>query len=213
MRGIEVSAPSTEPSTEARTIARILKVNHAGEHGAIRIYRAQIAVAHWRCPDVLPVLTEMLGHEVEHHRLFRNAMPSRNARPCRLLFLWAIGGWVLGMTTAVIGRKGIWACTAAVEETVHRHLEEQLHFLAPRDPKLDGLIRSIVEEELAHLDHAERSLGEGSRFVALLRPVIARTTDALILMSTSGDSVRLARELRTTRLPGAATENRRKTKG
>jgi demethoxyubiquinone hydroxylase (CLK1/Coq7/Cat5 family) len=56
--------------TAVRTIARILKVNHAGEHGAIRIYRSQIAIARWRSPDVVPKLEEMLAHEVSHRARF-----------------------------------------------------------------------------------------------------------------------------------------------
>jgi 3-demethoxyubiquinol 3-hydroxylase len=182
-------------SRDARTVARILKVNHAGEHGAIRIYRAQIGVARWRCPDVIPVLAGMLGHEVEHHRLFQEAMPARNAKPCRALFLWAIGGWLLGFMTALAGRTGIWACTAAVELAVHRHLEEQLLYLGPRDPELYAVIQSIKAEEQAHLDHAEMHLPSRGPLVSALRLVIAWITEALIFASTSGDSLRLSRDL------------------
>ena len=60
----------------ALTIARIVRVNHAGEFGAIRIYGAQIAVARRLYPDCVPMLSEMLGHEIEHCALFRAAMPA-----------------------------------------------------------------------------------------------------------------------------------------
>ena len=180
--------------TAARTIARILKVNHAGEHGAIRIYRSQIAIARWRAPDVVAQLEEMLAHEVSHRARFAEAMPPRRARPCRMLFLWGIGGRLLGGGTALAGRNAIWACTAAVEEAVHRHLNDQLAFLSNRDQELYALIDSIKSEELSHLEHAEKNLTSHGPIVSMLRRSIA-VTEVLIFMSTSGDSVRMARDL------------------
>src|SRR4029079_12619982 len=126
-------------AAERLTIARILKVNHAGEHGAIRIYRAQIWVARWLYPDVVAFLEETLAHEVRHCAMFRAAMPARDARPCRIMSLWGNGGFVLGFLTALMGRQGIWICTAAVEAAVHRHLGDQLQFLSERDPELHAL--------------------------------------------------------------------------
>src|SRR5580704_10699208 len=142
-------------ATEQLTIARILKVNHAGEYGAIRIYRAQIWVARRRYPDVVPFLKETLGHEIRHCTLFRSAMPQRNARPCRIMALWGNGGFVLGFLTALLGRRGIWICTAAVEAAVHRDMQDQLLFLCDRDAALYALIAAIQYEELMHLSHAE----------------------------------------------------------
>jgi len=77
------------------TIARILKVNHAGEYGAIRIYRAQLWLARRLYPDVVAFLEETLGHEIEHCAMFRNAMPRLNARPCQIMTLWGNGGLAL----------------------------------------------------------------------------------------------------------------------
>jgi 3-demethoxyubiquinol 3-hydroxylase len=94
------------------------------------------------------------------------------------------------------GRQAIWVCTAAVEAAVHRHLDDQLAFLAGRDAELHDTIMSIREEELSHLHHAESqiaSLGRGSR---LLRRFISDTTDVLIWLSTWGDSTRMIGDLR-----------------
>jgi len=176
------------------TIARIVKVNHAGEYGAIRIYRAQLWLARRLYPDVVRFLDETLGHEIQHCETFRNAMPQRNARPCRVMALWGNGGFVLGFLTALLGRKGIWVCTAAVEATVHRHLEEQLNFLVSIDCELHRLISAIQEEELTHLRHAEQRIGTGSARSRFLSTVIAATTEAVIWLSTWGDSTRLAKE-------------------
>ncbi|MBB3524844.1 ubiquinone biosynthesis monooxygenase Coq7 [Rhizobium sp. BK456] len=113
------------------TVRRILKVNHAGEFGAIRIYGAQILMARRLFPGIVPALEEMREDEIEHCRLFREAMPARRARPCRVMAFWSLGGSVLGILTALGGRNMIWICTQAVESTVHRHLEDQLAFSSP----------------------------------------------------------------------------------
>ena len=182
-----------------RTIARILKVNHAGEYGAIRIYRAQLWLARRLYPDVVPFLEETLGHEIQHCRLFADAMPTRQSRPCRIMALWGNGGLVLGFLTALIGRRGIWVCTAAVEGAVHRHLDDQLHFLKDRDAELHALIASIQEEELAHLHHAEANIGASRPSSDLLITLISAVTDAVIWLSTWGDSTRMAKELAAAR--------------
>jgi ubiquinone biosynthesis monooxygenase Coq7 len=184
------------PAREALTVARILKVNHAGEHGAIRIYSAQIGVAkHW-FPDIVPALAEMLGHERQHCAKFFAAMPARGSRPCRVMSLWSLGGSLLGLLTALAGRQGIWVCTAAVEAAVHRHLDDQLRFLAGRDADLHAIILSIREEELAHLRQALDHLADLSPMQRALQATIASATDVLIWLSTWGDSTRMARDLR-----------------
>lgn len=188
---------------DQQTIARILKVNHAGEHGAIRIYRAQIWVARWLYPDLMPFLTETIGHEIEHCRLFRTAMPQRQARPCRVMGFWGSGGLVLGLVTALLGRQGIWICTAAIEAAVHRHLDDQLYFVRERDPQLHVLIESIKGEELQHLRAAEERIAANTRWSRFLTDVISRATDAAIWLSTWGDSQRMARDLAAAR-SGAA---------
>ncbi len=187
-------------SRERLTIARILKVNHAGEYGAISIYRAQLWLARRLYPDVVPFLTETLGHEINHCGMFRSAMQARGARPCRIMALWGNGGFVLGFLTALLGRQGIWFCTAAVEAAVHRHLQDQLWFVRVRDPGLHALILAIQDEELMHLHHAEERVAD-SVLTRTLNSVITIETDAVIWLSTWGDSSRMARELAEAKRP------------
>jgi 3-demethoxyubiquinol 3-hydroxylase len=180
---------------DALTIARIVRVNHAGEYGAIRIYTAQLFVARHMLPDCMPALSEMLRHEQTHCALFRAAMPPRQSRPCRIMRLWSCGGWLLGFFTACLGRNGIWACTAAVEAAVHRHLDDQLNFLEGRDQELRDIIQSIRVEELAHLRHAEGQIREDNTALHVLRRTISGMTNSLIWLSTWGDSTRMAHAL------------------
>ncbi|AOO84372.1 demethoxyubiquinone hydroxylase family protein [Bosea vaviloviae] len=185
-------------SRDALTIKRIVRVNHAGEYGAIRIYSAQTAVARRLWPDMVSALGQMLADEIDHCAKFFAAMPARGSRPCRIMQLWSLGGSLLGLLTALMGRQAIWICTAAVEEAVHRHLDDQLHFLQSRDVGLHAIISSIREEELAHLHHAEAQLGgEQQRALqTVLQSTIAAATETLIWLSTWGDSTRMTRALR-----------------
>lgn len=178
------------------TIARIVRVNHAGEYGAIRIYTAQIAVSKRLYPDIAPALAEMLAHEKKHCALFFAAMPARQSRPCRIMSLWSWGGWLLGFSTALMGRQAIWICTAAVEAAVHRHLDDQMFFLEKRDRELHDIILSIREEELSHLHYAQQQIRTRGAMASLLEKVIATVTDVLIWLSTWGASARMMRDLR-----------------
>ena len=188
-----------EPRSAALTVRRILKVNHAGEFGAIRIYNAQLALARRLYLDIVPALTEMRDDEIEHFRLFRDAMPVRDARPCRVMAFWSLGGYVLGFVTALLGRNMIWVCTEAVEATVHRHLEDQMAFLEQRDPPLCDLIGSIQAQELAHLQHAVDHQPRQGFARAVTLPLIALATESLIWLSTWGDSTSMHGEI--ARLP------------
>lgn len=179
------------------TVRRILKVNHAGEFGAIRIYGAQIAVARRLYPEIVDVLADIRAHEIEHCRLFRNAMPARGARPCRVMAFWSLGGFVLGFVTALLGQRMIWICTEAVESAVHRHLEDQLRYLEPRDADLKALIASIQSEELSHLHEAQARRGAVGPVQVGAVSFIGVVTDLLIWLSTWGDSTRMAREMKS----------------
>ena len=167
--------------------ARILRVNHGGENGAICIYTAQIAIARLTARDLLPFLHEALAHERTHRSRFRDLMPLRASKPCRAMWIWVAGGGVLGVVTGLFGRE-------AVEVTVHRHLDDQIAWADDHDPEMAAVIRSIRAEELEHIQFAvEHRQSGGYRW---LERMIAAATEALIWISTRGDSLRLARQLR-----------------
>lgn len=173
--------------------ARILRVNHGGEHGAICIYSAQIVAARFRAPDLLPFLNEALIHERSHRARFRSLMPSRQGKPCRMMWIWAVGGAGLGLISGVLGREAILACTEAVERTVHRHLDDQIRWSSSRDEELCCTIEGIQIEEQEHIRYA--ATHRRGRGFAWLESTISHATEALIWLSTRGDSTRLARQL------------------
>jgi ubiquinone biosynthesis monooxygenase Coq7 len=175
----------------------IIQVNHAGENGAIAIYRQQIAKAKARYPDLLPWLEETLGHEQTHRDRFLKLMPARGARPCPAMAVWSVGGWLLGRGTGLLGRQSVMVCTAAVERTVHAHLVQQIAYLQVHDPAVADTVREIQRDEDAHLAYAEARHDPGRPAARFLAALIAAITDFLILIATRGDSWRLARVLRS----------------
>jgi ubiquinone biosynthesis monooxygenase Coq7 len=182
----------------SRTIERIIRVNHAGEHGAIRIYRAQIGLGRWLFPDLTPELAEILQHEIAHETAFAEQMRRTGAKPCRLVFLWGVGGAALGFTTACFGRWGVSVCTAAVERAVHRHLKEQIAYLEGRDGVLKAVIEGIQAEEDEHLAFAMARHDPGSAAAKALSLVVACATEVLIFATTRGEARRMTRDLAVT---------------
>lgn len=94
-----------------KEVERILRVNHAGEYGAINIYKAQLLVARLFYKDIVPQLEEILSHEKVHFNTFNNLLISRSIRRCYAIHFWAFGGFSLGLFTAIIGRNAIWLST------------------------------------------------------------------------------------------------------
>lgn len=181
--------------TTQKTIAHILKVNHAGEYGAIRIYHAQLWVSTWLHPDLRTFLTETLSHEIDHCRRFRDSMNAYKTRSCRAMWLWSTGGWVLGFVTALMGRNAVMACTAAVESKVHRHLDEQIAFLMRVNDPLADLIADIRVQEIEHLEFARARLKE-TNVSRLIEAFVGIATESVIWLSTQGAVTRMERGLR-----------------
>ncbi|MEI7669621.1 MAG: demethoxyubiquinone hydroxylase family protein, partial [Pseudomonadota bacterium] len=108
-------------------------------------------------------------------------------RPCAAAFLWRIGGSLLGLFTALLGRNAILVCTASVEETVHRHLKEQIAFLYGKDDVLKDIIEKIKIEEDKHLEFAKNNMKDNI-INKPLDKIISAVTEAIIWLSTWGES-------------------------
>ncbi|MCW7537017.1 demethoxyubiquinone hydroxylase family protein [Aquabacterium sp. A7-Y] len=159
---------------------RLLKVNHAGEHGAVNIYRAQLLLARWTAPSMVAELKEFKSHEERHRAVFRDELQRRHRPRCRSYWLCGVGGYVLGLSTALFGRRAMAATTVAVERVVLRHLEQQLRALAGTDETAVAAIRSIVGEEQAHHDRSvSHTRGDGF-WIKLLAPVVSLSTELVI---------------------------------
>jgi ubiquinone biosynthesis monooxygenase Coq7 len=186
-----LTSTASADTTFGRTVGQILRVNYAGEYGAIRIYRAQIAVARLLHPSVAPFLSETVVHEQRHAAQFRSLMPARATRPCGATPLWGLGGTFLGLLTGLMGTDAMMICTEAVERTVHAHLNRQLAWLGGRDTELSRVIAAIRDEEMGHHDTAHGLRAAGGRFGRALDGAVAGLTGLLIWCSTYGALTRM----------------------
>jgi ubiquinone biosynthesis monooxygenase Coq7 len=175
----------------ARTVRQILRVNYAGEYGAIRIYGAQIALARLFYPKVAGFLEETLVHERRHAQAFHALMSARATRPCGATPLWGVGGSLLGVITGLLGARAMMVCTEAVERTVHAHLNKQLAFLGASDAQLSATIAAIRDEEMGHHDEARYLGGSNGTGLRALDWTVARLTAFLIWCSTYGALTRM----------------------
>ncbi|WP_256582724.1 demethoxyubiquinone hydroxylase family protein [Pseudomonas sp. Irchel 3A5] len=161
---------------------RIMKVNHAGEHGAICIYSGQLFMARLFAPGMVSELKEFLSHERRHRTVFQAELQRRNYPRCRSYWLCGIGGLVLGLVTGICGRKAIVATTVAVESVVLKHLAHQLHELGDIDPHAVAAITSIVEEEQHHHDQSAAQIDVHDPWFRALNPLVTAWTETVIWM-------------------------------
>jgi ubiquinone biosynthesis monooxygenase Coq7 len=143
-------------------MAEMLRVDHAGELGAVHIYRGQRAVlgqapGHER---IAGQLAEMESHEAVHLARFDALLTERRVRPTALAPIWRLAGFALGAGTALLGDKAAHACTEAVETVIGEHYADQIAEIEVREPALAAELSRFRDEELAHRDQA---LAEGAR--------------------------------------------------
>lgn len=179
-----------------RTRARILRVNHSGECGAVAIYQAQRLFGWAWSDDLNAFLADAVAHEKTHRKCFREAMRDRNVSPCATRPLWVAGGFLLGLVSVLGGRRGVYACTAAIEQAVHGHLAEQAAYLTGRDDALAELIADILQEEIEHMREGEKGFDPDCAAAAGFTGMVRSATDALVWLATFGDSSRLRKSLR-----------------
>jgi 3-demethoxyubiquinol 3-hydroxylase len=146
--------PRPEFKKQNTLLDEIIRVDHAGEYGARRIYQGQIAAC--RNKEDMALLSKMLKQEEVHLEFFTKAMQERKIRPTLLLPLWHFGGYALGFVTSLMGKKTAMLCTEAVEEVIDEHYSQQLLDLQNNQEEqlLKNKIEQFREEELEHRDIA-----------------------------------------------------------
>ena len=159
------------PGGPAARLAEILRVDHAGELGAVHIYRGQRAVLNRaRGHDRIAwQLQEMEAQEALHLAAFDRHLTERRVRPTLMAPVWRAAGFALGAATALIGEAAAHACTEAVEDVIEQHYAGQIAEVADSEPDLAAELSRFRDEELAHRDLA---LAEGAR-AAPAYPVLA----------------------------------------
>jgi len=139
-------------------VKRMLRVDHAGEFGAARIYDGQLAVL--GRSRAAPVIRRMAEQEKRHLVAFERLVAGRRVRPTLLSPLWNVAGFALGAATALMGERAAMACTVAVEEVIDEHYREQAEALGDSEPALRQTIEEFRADEG---EHRETALAHGAR--------------------------------------------------
>jgi ubiquinone biosynthesis monooxygenase Coq7 len=151
-REVRPRAPGVQAEKD---IEAMIRVDHAGEYGAVRIYEGQLAVfdALNRTSTAAEAIRTMAKAEQRHLQTFDRLVNERKVRPTALEPVWRVAGFALGAATALMGEKVAMACTAAVEEVIDEHYASQLPRLGG-DTELRTAVEDFRGEEIAHRDEA-----------------------------------------------------------
>ncbi|XP_024115811.1 5-demethoxyubiquinone hydroxylase, mitochondrial [Oryzias melastigma] len=177
--------PTPRDQEEQEMVHRILRVDHAGEFGANRIYAGQMAVL--GRSKTGPLIQQMWDQEKKHLAKFNEILGENRVRPTALLPFWNIAGFVLGASTALLGKEGAMACTVAVEESISEHYNSQIRVLMERDPeRYSELLQVIKEFRDDEMDHHDTGLEHNAESVPgfwILKNVIQLGCKAAISIS------------------------------
>lgn len=164
-----------------RLVERFVRVDHAGEYGAKRIYEGQLAVL--GRGGKADVLRHMQAQEQAHLDAFGRLVAERRVRPTALLPLWHVAGYALGAITAAMGEEAAMACTVAVEEVIDEHYAAQYAALPDDEAELKHTIERFRQEELEHRDLGLEHGAEQAPAYRLLSAVIKAGCRAAIRVS------------------------------
>ncbi|XP_053220310.1 5-demethoxyubiquinone hydroxylase, mitochondrial [Podarcis raffonei] len=179
------STGTTYENINKPVVDRIIRVDHAGEYGANRIYAGQMAVL--GRTSVGPVIRKMWDQEKDHLKKFNELMILYRVRPTILLPFWNIAGFMLGAGTALLGKEGAMACTVAVEESISHHYNNQIRTLVEEDPEkyreLLEVIKKFRDEEMEHHDIGLDHDAELAPAYSILKNAIQMGCKAAIFLS------------------------------
>ena len=160
--------------TDKNKVKEFIRVDHAGERGAIKIYEGQLLALNTFIKDdnLKKKIEEMKIHEKEHCDYFENEIKKRNIEPTKFLPLWDILGVALGFGTTILGKKAAMLCTASVEEVIDEHYSSQIKELKIDEKKLKEKIIKFREDELHHKNIAYEEGATKQGVYAILDKVI-----------------------------------------
>lgn len=170
-----------DPS-RAEDVARMIRVDHAGEYGAARIYEGQLAVL-GRSASA-PVIRRMAEQEKRHLAAFDRLVADRRVRPTLLSPLWHVAGFALGAASALLGERAAMACTVAVEEVIDEHYRNQIDRLGEAEPELRNAITEFRAQEIEHRDTGLAHGAESAPAYSALGAVIKAGSRLAIWLST-----------------------------
>ena len=166
-------------------IEEFIRVDHAGERGAVKIYEGQLLALNTLVKDeeLKKKIEEMKVHEVEHSQFFENEIKKRNIKPTKFLPLWDLLGVGLGFGSTLLGKKAAMLCTASVEEVIDKHYLNQINQLGPEEKELKKKITKFRNDELDHKDIAYEEGATKKGFYSIMDKIIKTGSKLAIRIS------------------------------
>ena len=160
--------------TNSKKLEEFIRVDHAGERGAIKIYEGQLLALNTivKDDDLKKIINEMKEHEQEHFDFFEREIKERNINPTKLLPIWDLLGLGLGFGSTILGKKAAMLCTASVEEVIDEHYKNQIDQLENDEKGLKEIITKFRKDELDHKDIAYEEGATKKGFYSLMDKVI-----------------------------------------
>ena len=160
--------------TNPKKIEEFIRVDHAGERGAIKIYEGQLLALNTiiKNDKLKKKIEEMQVHEKEHCDYFEKEIKKRNIKPTKFLPLWDLLGVGLGFGSAIIGKKATMLCTASVEEVIDQHYQNQINQLKNDEKELKKKIVKFRNDELQHKDIAYEEGATKKGFYSIMDKII-----------------------------------------
>ncbi len=155
-------------------IEEFIRVDHAGERGAVKIYEGQLLALNTFVKDesLKKTIEEMKVHEKEHCEFFAKEIKKRNIKPTKFLPLWDLLGVGLGFGSTLLGKKAAMLCTASVEEVIDEHYQNQINQLGSQEKELKKNIIKFREDELHHKDIAYEKGATKKGYYSLMDKII-----------------------------------------
>jgi ubiquinone biosynthesis monooxygenase Coq7 len=160
--------------TNKKKIEEFIRVDHAGERGAIKIYEGQLLALNTivKNEELKKKIEEMQIHEKEHCDYFEKEIKRRNIKPTKFLPLWDLLGVGLGFGSTLIGKKAAMLCTASVEEVIDKHYQNQINQLKNDEKELKSKIIKFRDDELHHKDIAYKEGATKEGFYSIMDKII-----------------------------------------
>ena len=171
--------------TDKSKIEQFIRVDHAGERGAIKIYEGQLLALNTFVKDenLKKTIEKMKNHEKEHLDFFSKEIKKRKIKPTKLLPLWDVLSVGLGFSSAIIGKKAAMLCTASVEEVIDKHYQNQINQLHSNEKVLKEKIKKFRDDELHHKNIAYENGASKEGLYLILDKIIKTGSKVAISIS------------------------------
>jgi len=172
-------------TTDKKILEEIIRVDHAGERGAIKIYEGQLLALNTLKQDekLKGIIKEMKEQEKEHLEYFEKEIQKRKMKPTYFLPLWDLMGVSLGFGTALLGKKAAMLCTASVEEVIEDHYENQLKKIGEDEKELKKKIEKFKGDEVNHKNTAYEAGASKTGFYSIMDKIIRTGSKIAITIS------------------------------